>query len=111
MASRVTSQVTTSTGRLLEAGHQLAVWNRTADRAAPLRERGAVVAATPAEAARQAEATITMLADAVAVEEVVFGENGVADVAREGSSIIDMSTIVQRGGRDLQRRGRDCLRR
>lgn len=91
-------------GRLLEAGHQLAVWNRTADRAAPLRERGAVVAATPAEAARQAEATITMLADAVAVEEVVFGENGVADVAREGSSIIDMSTIGPAAARSLAER-------
>jgi 3-hydroxyisobutyrate dehydrogenase-like beta-hydroxyacid dehydrogenase len=91
-------------GRFLEAGHQLAVWNRTADRAAPLRERGAVVAATPAEAARRAEVTITMLADAAAVDEVVFGENGVADVAREGTAIIDMSTIGPDAARSIAAR-------
>ena len=49
--------------RLLEAGHELHVWNRTAAKAAPLVEAGAGAAATPAEAATRAEVVLTMVAD------------------------------------------------
>jgi 3-hydroxyisobutyrate dehydrogenase/2-hydroxy-3-oxopropionate reductase len=91
-------------GRLLDAGHELAVWNRTASRAVALGERGAVVAATPEEAARGSDATITMLADADAVEQVVFGEGGVAAGARSGSGLIDMSTIGPDAARSLAAR-------
>ena len=59
--------------RLLEAGHDLTVWNRSADKAEPFRERGAAVAATPAKAAEGAEVAITMLADPAALEAVVLG--------------------------------------
>ena len=51
-------------GRLLGAGHELQVWNRTAQRAEALRARGAKVAATPAEAASRSQAVVTMVADA-----------------------------------------------
>lgn len=91
-------------GRLLDTGHELAVWNRTAERAAALGDRGAVVASTPADAARRADVTITMLADVAAVEAVLFGENGVAAAARKGSAIIDMSTIGPHGTRSLAAR-------
>lgn len=79
--------------RLLDAGHDVTVWNRTPDRAEPLRERGAAVAATPAEAARGAEAAITMLADPDALEQVVFGEEGLAAALAPGAALIDMSTV------------------
>ena len=54
--------------RLLEAGHELAVWNRTPARAAPLVELGATAASSPAQAAADAEFVITMLAAPDALE-------------------------------------------
>jgi len=79
-------------GRLLDAGHRVVVWNRTPERAAALIERGAVAAATPAEAAGRAEAVITMVADPPALVTVTEGPDGIA--AAEGSAtLIEMSTV------------------
>jgi len=79
--------------RLLDAGHELTVWNRTAEKARPLAERGASVAATPAEAADGVDAAITMLTDAHALEQVVLGEHGLRSAMRPGQLLIDMSTV------------------
>jgi 3-hydroxyisobutyrate dehydrogenase-like beta-hydroxyacid dehydrogenase len=79
--------------RLLEAGHELHVWNRTAEKAAPLVEAGAVAAATPAEAAARAEVVLTMVADPGALREVTEGEEGVAAGVAEGATVIEMSTV------------------
>ncbi|HEX2025443.1 MAG TPA: NAD(P)-dependent oxidoreductase [Actinomycetota bacterium] len=79
--------------RLIEAGHDVTVWNRTRERAEPLAERGAKVADSPAEAAAEAEALITILTDAAAVEAVAFGPNGAAGAVRSDSTLIEMSTI------------------
>ena len=49
-------------GRVRSAGHDLIVWNRTPERTQPLVAEGARAARTPAEAAREAEIVITMLA-------------------------------------------------
>ena len=56
---------------LLRAGHEVTVWNRTARKAEALEAEGARVASTPAEAVRDAEIVLTMLADAPAVEATV----------------------------------------
>lgn len=79
--------------RLLDAGHELVVWNRTAARAEPLLEVGAVAAASPAEAARQAEVVITMVADPAALSEVTEGPAGIAAGAKEGTTLVQMSTV------------------
>ena len=79
--------------RLLEAGHELHVWNRTAEKAAPLVEAGAVAAATPAEAAARAEVVLTMVADPAALRDVTEGDDGVAAGAREGATVVEMSTV------------------
>lgn len=79
--------------RLLEAGHQLTVWNRTPERAATLIASGATLAATPAEAAQTADAVLTMLFDDAANEEVLFGADGVLDALRPGALHIALSTI------------------
>jgi 3-hydroxyisobutyrate dehydrogenase-like beta-hydroxyacid dehydrogenase len=63
-------------GRLLGAGYRLAVWNRTPARAGSLLAEGASVCATAAEAARDADAVVTMLFDDAAYEEVFFGAGG-----------------------------------
>ncbi|MEN3316157.1 MAG: hypothetical protein V7605_2391 [Acidimicrobiaceae bacterium] len=84
-------------GRLLEAGHDLVVWNRSPERAAGLVERGARLASSPAEAAGGAEAVITMLATPEALEGVVFGtgndSRGLAAGLAPGATLVEMSTV------------------
>ena len=75
--------------RLLDAGHELTVWNRTAAKAEAL---GTPVAASPAEAASSAEAVITMVADPEALRAVTEGPEGVAAGAGE-ATVIEMSTV------------------
>lgn len=79
--------------RLLDAGHGLVVWNRTADKARPLSEAGAAVATTPADAARQADVVITMLADPQALADVTAGPEGIAAGATTSTTVIEMSTV------------------
>lgn len=78
---------------LLHAGHELTVWNRSRDKAEPLAKEGARVAESPVEACRECEAAITMLADDHAVEQVVFGEKGMAAGLPRGAAHISSSTI------------------
>lgn len=80
-------------GRLLDAGHQLVVWNRTPERAQPLVARGATAADTPAQAARQAEVVITMLADPTALQDATAGPVGVASGVTASTTVIEMSTV------------------
>ncbi|MGH2694697.1 MAG: NAD(P)-dependent oxidoreductase [Actinomycetota bacterium] len=90
--------------RLLEAGHELTVWNRSADKAKGLVEAGAERAASPSEAAAAAEATITMLSTPAVVEDVIFGPRGAAEGLAPGSTLIEMSTIGPRAvGRIAER--------
>jgi 3-hydroxyisobutyrate dehydrogenase-like beta-hydroxyacid dehydrogenase len=79
--------------RLLETGQQLTVWNRTPEHAAPIVAAGATLAATPAEAAQNADAVLTMLFDDAANEQVLFGANGVMNALRPGALHIALSTI------------------
>jgi len=79
--------------RLIAAGHELSVWNRTEGRAKPLIREGAIAAATPAEAELGADAVITMLFDDEANEEVLFGPNGLMDALAPGALHIACSTI------------------
>ena len=79
--------------RLVQAGHDLTVWNRSRDKALPLEERGAQAALTPAEAAKGAEAVFTMLATPDAVAEVLLSDNGVIEGLGPAASLVEMSTI------------------
>lgn len=65
-------------GRVVAAGHDLVVYNRSAEKAKPLLDAGARMARDPAEAARDREIVITMLADDTALEEMTFGPAGIA---------------------------------
>jgi 3-hydroxyisobutyrate dehydrogenase-like beta-hydroxyacid dehydrogenase len=83
---------------LLEAGHQLTVWNRTLARADSLIAEGAKLAATPAEAAHAADVVLTMLFDDAANEEVLYGpgndpSKGALATLRPGGLHISLSTI------------------
>jgi 3-hydroxyisobutyrate dehydrogenase len=90
--------------RLAAAGHQVRVWNRTPGRDAGAVAAGAAAAATPAEAARDADAAITMLAGPESLEEVVFGPDGLAATLRPGAALIDMSTVGPDAIRSLRQR-------
>jgi 3-hydroxyisobutyrate dehydrogenase-like beta-hydroxyacid dehydrogenase len=79
--------------RLLLAGHELRVWNRTEGRAEPLIREGAIAAGTPAEAELGADAVFTMLFDDAAHEEVLYGPNGLLDALSPGGLHIACSTI------------------
>jgi 3-hydroxyisobutyrate dehydrogenase-like beta-hydroxyacid dehydrogenase len=80
---------------LLRAGFEVIAWNRTRARAEELAEQlGAGVAGSPAEAASMAEMTITIVPDVPEVEEVLLGERGAAEGARDGHLVVDMSTIA-----------------
>jgi 3-hydroxyisobutyrate dehydrogenase len=79
--------------RLLRGGHDLTVWNRSAERTAPLAKEGAAVASSPAKAAAGADFVITMLATPEAIEQVLFGSDGVAPALSPGQILIDMSTV------------------
>lgn len=79
--------------RLIAAGHELVVWNRTAGRAKPLLREGAIAAGTPAEAEVGADAVVTMLFDDEANEEVLYGPNGLIDAFSPGALHISASTI------------------
>jgi len=84
--------------RLLEAGHQLTVWNRTAERTEALVAGGATLAATAADAAQNADAVLTMLFDDAANEQVLFSAEGdaatgVLDALGPGKLHVALSTI------------------
>ena len=79
--------------RLLDAGHDLTVWNRTSARTGVLVDRGASAAPSPAEAVAGADAVITMLASPQALQQVLFAPDGVAGALAPGQWVIDMSTV------------------
>lgn len=78
---------------LLKAGHELAVWNRSPEKVDPLVEAGARRADSPADAASGTRATILMVTNAEAVQEVLFGDEGVVQGLPAGGAVINMGTI------------------
>jgi 3-hydroxyisobutyrate dehydrogenase-like beta-hydroxyacid dehydrogenase len=75
---------------LLRAGHHLTLYNRTLAHAEPLRQDGAVLAHSPADAARDVDGVVTMLADDQAVEQAA---EGFIEALAPGALHIGMSTI------------------
>ncbi len=80
--------------RLLEAGHDLKVHNRTREREEPLAALGATRAASPKACAEDRELVFTMVSDTPDVQAVVLGDHGAALGMAPGSVLIDMSTIA-----------------
>ena len=87
--------------RLLAAGHELSVWNRSEERTKPLIREGAIAAATPAEAELGSDAVITMLLDDTAYDEVFFGVHRLIDVLSPGVLHILCGTISMALGERL----------
>ena len=90
--------------RLLTAGHPLAVWNRTAEKARSLLAAGAAWADSPAALAAASDVVITMVTDSAASEAVICGEGGVLGGAHPGLIVIDMSSIAPDVSRSIAAR-------
>jgi 3-hydroxyisobutyrate dehydrogenase len=80
--------------RLIEVGHDLTVWNRSLEKARPLANAGAKVAANPADVARNAQTVITILTDAAAIDAVYGGPAGLLAGDVTGKLFIEMSTVA-----------------
>jgi 3-hydroxyisobutyrate dehydrogenase len=79
--------------RLIEAGHKLTVWNRSAEKAKSLAQAGAKVAATPTALAGDADIIISILTDAAAINAVYSGSRGLLAGDVKDKLFIDMSTV------------------
>jgi 3-hydroxyisobutyrate dehydrogenase len=79
--------------RLLDQGHTLTVWNRTAGKAQKLLARGAIWSDTPANAIVNSDVVLSVLTDANAIAQTYSGENGVLSGDIAGKLFIDMSTV------------------
>ncbi len=80
--------------RLMDAGHPVAGWNRTKEKAQPLLERGMVWAGTPRELAAAVDVLFTMLTNTEAIEATAGGDDGVLAGLRPGTIWADLSTIA-----------------
>jgi 3-hydroxyisobutyrate dehydrogenase-like beta-hydroxyacid dehydrogenase len=86
MGSRVAS-------RLIGAGHDVVVWNRSPEKARDLVAAGASAAETPADATRRSEIVITMVSDPAALTAVTEGPSGVAAAADAATTVVNMTTV------------------
>ena len=79
--------------RLIEVGHEVTVWNRSADKVEPLVKAGAARAASPSELALRVDVVITILTDAKAIADVYEGASGLLADSVSGKTFIEMSTV------------------
>lgn len=79
--------------RLIETGFEVVVWNRSAERMAPLVAKGATAASSPAALAGSVDVTVTILTDQAAIAAVYDGPVGLIKGLGTGRLAIDMSTV------------------
>jgi 3-hydroxyisobutyrate dehydrogenase-like beta-hydroxyacid dehydrogenase len=92
------------TRRLVSAGHDVTVWNRSPAKAAALVEVGARLAGRPQDVATAADIIFMCVTDAAAVDQVVFGPDGLATVAGDGKLVVDFSSIHPDAARSIAAR-------
>lgn len=90
--------------RLLAAGYPVAVWNRTASRTRAVTQAGAVAVESPAAVARAAQVVFLCVSDTAAVEEVVFGAQGIREEATGDRLLVDLSSIQPDATREMAQR-------
>ncbi len=79
--------------RMINAGHEVAAWNRSVGKAKALVDGGARLAASPREVATSASIVFMCVTDAAAVEDVVFGSDGLAAAPGAGKLVVGFSSI------------------
>lgn len=86
------------------AGFEVSAWNRTPGRAPELADLNVRMRASAAEVAANSDIVITIVSDTPDVESVLFGPDGVAEGAKPGTLVVDMSTISPSATRDFAER-------
>jgi 3-hydroxyisobutyrate dehydrogenase len=92
------------TRRLLDAGYEVTIWNRSADKAAPFVKAGAKLATDPCEVANVSSIIFMCLTDANAVEEVALSPRGLAAAPGAEKLVVDFSSIHPDAARSIARR-------
>ena len=89
--------------RLVKAGHDVSVWNRTTSKAAPLAEAGATIVATKQDLAT-CDAVFTMVSTTDDLKEVLFAEGGLLSGSAKPRIVVDSSSISQEGSAEIRER-------
>ncbi len=89
---------------LLKAGYGVSIFNRTQAKCEPLRRQGATVCENAAQVARASDVVCINVTDTPDVEQILFGELGVAEAARPGLIVVDNSTISPSATQDFAQR-------
>jgi len=90
--------------RLLDTGHTVVVYNRTAEKTEPLRKLGAKITNSPKKVASESELVITIVTDASAIETVSFGADGIIHGKHDNLIVADMSTISPISSRKIAKK-------
>ena len=90
--------------RLLAAGHEVTVWNRSKDKLQPVLEKGAKAAESPAAVARASEILMMCVTDQKAEEEVLFSARGIFESGAKNLLVIDFSSIAPSSARSFSER-------
>ena len=92
---------------LLESGYSLTVYNRTVSKTKFLKEKGADIADQPRHVAESSELIITCVKDADAVNQILFGHNGLVAGKHADMTVADMSTINPSAAKVISKKLRD----
>ena len=92
---------------LIDVGYDVIVFNRTKEKTEKLKKKGASVADTPKQVAENSDLVITVVKDANAVREVIFGDLGIMAGKHDGMCIADMSTINPNSAKDISQKFSD----
>ena len=86
---------------LMDVGHDVIAFNRTKEKTKKLEKKGARILDSPKQVAENSELVITIVKDAKAVREVIFGDSGIIDGKHDGMCIADMSTVNPNATREI----------
>jgi 3-hydroxyisobutyrate dehydrogenase len=90
--------------RLLAAGHEVSVWNRSSDKLKEVVEKGARPAESPAAVARAADIVMMCVTDQHAAQQVLFSKDGIIEGAKNGALVVDFSSIAPASAREFAAR-------
>tara|TARA_B100001540_G_scaffold302539_1_gene310136 strand:- start:89 stop:964 length:876 start_codon:yes stop_codon:yes gene_type:complete len=86
---------------LMDVGYDVIAFNRTKEKTKKLEKKGVRILNSPKQVAENSELVITVVKDADAVREVIFGDSGIMDGKHDGMCIADMSTVNPNSAREI----------
>jgi len=89
---------------LLDVGYEVIVFNRTKEKTENLKKNGAIVVESPKHVAENSDLVITVVKDADAVNDVIFGSSGVIIGKHDGMCIADMSTVNPNSSKEISKK-------